>query len=89
MGKSGKIKVERGTTNLFADIGYRNPEEALFKAELTWQINQIIKRKRLTQTEAAKVLGTQQSRISGLNNGVISGFSIDSLLHFLDRLNSL
>ena len=79
--------VERGSTNVFADLGYPNPEEALFKAKLIYQINSLVKKKRLTQAQAAKVLDTQQPRISDLKRGIISGFSTERLLHFLRLLN--
>jgi len=82
-----KITVEKGSTNVFADLGYPNPEEALFKAKLIYQINSLIKKKRLKQTQAAKLLGTQQARISELKRGIISGFSTERLLHFLRLLN--
>ena len=80
-------KFERGSTNVFADVGYKNPEEALFKAELIRQINHLIKKKRLTQVQAAKLLGTQQSKVSDLNRGLISGFSTERLLRYLGKLN--
>lgn len=80
-------RFEQGSTNVFADVGYKNPEEALFKAELIRQINHLIKRKKLTQARAAELLGTQQSKISDLNRGLISGFSTERLLRYLRRLN--
>ncbi len=41
MAKERGCKFEKGSSNVFADVGYKNPEEALFKAELIRQINHI------------------------------------------------
>ncbi len=87
MSAKKKPRFERGTANVFADVGYKNPEEALFKAELIRQINALIRKKRLTQVEAAKLLDTRQSKISDLNRGIISGFSTERLLRYLRKLN--
>jgi transcriptional regulator with XRE-family HTH domain len=42
-----------------------------------------IKRRRLTQTEAAKILGVDQPKISALKQGKLSGFSIERLMRLL------
>ena len=81
------LEIEVGSGNVFADLRYRDPEEALAKSELIWEITEIIRKRGLTQREAAKILGTEQPRISDLMRGRISGFSTDRLLHFLKALN--
>ena len=72
--------------NVFKDLGCNNPDEKLAKAELVFIINRIIKERKLTQKEAAKVLGVDQPKISALKNGKISGFSIERLFLFLGIL---
>ena len=43
------IECEMGSDNVFADIGVENPEEELTKAKLVWEIEQIIKKKKMNQ----------------------------------------
>ena len=51
------------------------------------RIEVIIKKRELTQIEAAKILGMNQPKISALVNGRLSGFSIERLIHFLNRFD--
>ncbi|MBD2311927.1 XRE family transcriptional regulator [Desertifilum sp. FACHB-1129] len=85
---SDKIKVQSSSGNVFADLGLANSDELLIKAELVRQISNLIDAKRLTQTEAAKILGIDQPKVSALLNGKLSGFSIDRLFKFLNALGS-
>ena len=55
MSSAKKVTVSSG--NVFADLGFANPEEELLKAKLVREIRGIIKRQKLTQTKAAAVLG--------------------------------
>lgn len=83
---SQEIEFEEGSTNVFADLGFENPEDELFKADLTAEIARIIKRKKLTQTQVAKILGVDQPRISRLLRGRTDLFSIEMLMLFLNAL---
>jgi predicted XRE-type DNA-binding protein len=74
--------------NVFADLGIANPDEMLAKAELAIRIAEILRRRRLTQTQAAAVLGVDQPKVSALIRGRLSGFSIERLLRFLLRLGA-
>lgn len=76
-----------GSNNIFSDIGSINPEEKLTKAKLIFIINKIIKDRQLTQKEAATILNIDQSKISALKNGKLSGFSIERLFLFLKALD--
>ncbi len=78
---------EMGSTNVFADLGMPDAEERLVKAELAFKINQILKEKKLKQREAAKILQADQSKISLLNCGRLSDFSIERLVKYLNLLN--
>ncbi len=73
--------------NIFADLGFPNPEEMLAKAELARQINNLIKQKKLTQIAAAELLGIDQPKISLLGKGRLSGFSLERLFRFLNILD--
>jgi predicted XRE-type DNA-binding protein len=69
--------------NVFADLGLKNPEEALAKAELAHKIAALIRDKGLTQVQTAKLLGVDQPKVSSLIRGRLSGFSLERLMRFL------
>lgn len=69
--------------NVFADLRLSKPDEFLAKAELAAKIIQEIDRQRLTQNEAAGILGIDQPKVSALKQGKLSGFSIERLMRFL------
>ena len=54
------IEYTESSGNVFADLGILNPEEALAKAEIASKIHDIIKEKKLTQAQAAKILEISQ-----------------------------
>jgi predicted XRE-type DNA-binding protein len=85
---SDEIKVRSSSGNVFADLGLENSDELLIKAELVRQISNLIDARRLTQAEAAKMLGIDQPKVSALLNGKLSGFSTDRLFRFLNALGS-
>ena len=78
--------VQASSGNVFADLQISNPEVALAKAELVQRIRGIIAERKLTQAQAAKVLGLDQPKISVLVRGRIDGYSIDRLLRCLAAL---
>jgi predicted XRE-type DNA-binding protein len=69
--------------NVFADLGLAKPDDLLAKAELTAKIIREIQRRRLTQSQAATILGIDQPKVSALKQGRLSGFSIERLMRFL------
>lgn len=81
-----EIAFEIGGDNIFADIGVANAEEELTKAELVWEIDHIIKKRKLTQEKAAKIMGINQPKVSALLHRKLSGFSVERLMHFLNQL---
>ncbi|HLB97343.1 MAG TPA: XRE family transcriptional regulator [Acetobacteraceae bacterium] len=54
------MEIEEGTTNVYADLGRPDADEMLIKAQLATKIGEIIKRRRLTQIEAAEIIGMPQ-----------------------------
>ncbi|MBI5483768.1 MAG: XRE family transcriptional regulator [Deltaproteobacteria bacterium] len=83
---SEEIEVYPSCGNVFADMGLPDAEERLAKAELSIQIHEIIKKRRLTQMQAAEILGIDQPKVSALIRGRLKGFSMDRLFHFLNVL---
>lgn len=84
---SKAIKATASSDNIFADLGFANPEEELLKAKLIRELRTIIKRRKLTQTKAAELLGLKQPDVSALVTGRVGKFSIDRIVRCLDRLN--
>jgi predicted XRE-type DNA-binding protein len=80
-------KVTESSGNVFADLGFANPEEELLKAKLVREIRAIIKRRKLTQTKAAAMLGLKQPDVSALVTGRVGKFSIDRLVRCLNRMD--
>jgi len=85
----GKIvgAIVRGTTNVFADLGYPDAEERQTKLRLAHALNQIIAQRRLTQAVAAERLGVNQPKISALLRYKLDGFSVERLMTFLTALD--
>lgn len=77
---------EESSGNVFIDLGNENPDEALAKSELARQIAKLIKKKKLTQIKAAAILGIDQPKISALIHGKLRSFSLERLIHFLNKL---
>ncbi|MBA3722645.1 MAG: XRE family transcriptional regulator [Parachlamydiaceae bacterium] len=82
---SEEIECDMSSGNVFADLGIENPEEELTKANLVWEIEQIIKKKKLTQVKAAKLMEINQPKVSALMRRKLDGFSIERLIHFLNN----
>lgn len=80
------IDFEEGGENVFADIGVRDPGEALVRAKLAKQIADLIHRQNLSQAQIATILRVDQSKVSKLVRGRISGFTSDRLLRYLTAL---
>ncbi len=80
-----KIKMERGSGNIFADIGFPpgEAENLLMRAELMSQIRRASKG--LTQAVAARKFGVTQPRINDLLRGRIEKFSLDALVNMLGK----
>ncbi|MDE0040676.1 MAG: helix-turn-helix transcriptional regulator [Candidatus Poribacteria bacterium] len=86
---SNKIKVEEGSDNIFKDLGFSNDvaKDELLKAQLGVEILRILKERKLTQTEAATLLGVKQTEIICLINAKLSDYSVEQLLRFFECLN--
>ena len=76
-------KIERGSGNVFADLGRPDPEAHLLKAELVTRIDRIIRQRRLKQVEAAALLGLSQPDLSRLLRGNFREYSVQRLLRLL------
>jgi predicted XRE-type DNA-binding protein len=81
------IEFQEGSGNVFADLGLRNADRLLARAQIGFHVFKILEDQKLKQREIADVLGIAQSDVSHLMNGHFSRFTTDKLLGFLKRLD--
>ena len=85
---TNKIEFTKGSGNIFDDLGLDNSDEMLAKSTLAITIRKIIKQRKLTQAQAAKLFGTHQTQVSRLNSGKgVASMSFDLLLSWLTKLD--
>ena len=84
--KTKKMKIERGSGNVFADLGCPDAETHLLKADLVTRIDKIIRQRGLKQVEAARLLGLSQPDVSRLLQGSFREYSVERLLRLLTAL---
>lgn len=80
------IEHEVGSGNVYADLGFADAPEMLAKARLVSQIVRIVQARRLTQVQAAELLGIDQPKVSALLHGHFRGYSQERLIAFLTKL---
>jgi predicted XRE-type DNA-binding protein len=85
--KPRPIEFEAGSGNVFADLGLRDADQLLARAQIGYHVFKILKDGKLKQRQIAGVLGIAQPDVSHLMNGHFSRFTTDKLLDFLRRLD--
>ncbi|MFN0164594.1 MAG: helix-turn-helix domain-containing protein [Burkholderiales bacterium] len=86
MNKALEMAIVEGSTNVYADLGYADPAEMQRKSRLAGEIARAIKARRLTQADAAALLGIDQSKVSRITRGQFRGVSEAKLLQLVARL---
>ena len=79
-------QIKRGSTNVYADLGYADADEMLVKAQLATKIGEIVSHRQLTQTQAAELLGISQPKLSNMLRGQFRGISETKMIECLTRL---
>ncbi|MGZ8435601.1 MAG: helix-turn-helix domain-containing protein [Candidatus Binatia bacterium] len=84
---SQDVKVARGSSNVFVDLGFDPGDATILKirADLMLDLRRHIQNNGWTQAQAAEFFGETQPRISNLLKGEISRFSVDKLIVMLAR----
>src|SRR6266853_3309023 len=85
--KRRPIEFEESSGNVFADLGLKDSDQLLARAQIGFHVFKILEEKKLKQREIAEVLGIAQADVSHLMNGHFSRFTTDKLLDFLKRLD--
>lgn len=83
-----RIPVHKSTGNVFLDIGFTRAEAAdlTAKSMLISAIGETIKRRKLTQREAARRCGIDQPTLSKVLRGRMESITIDRLTAWLAAL---
>jgi predicted XRE-type DNA-binding protein len=81
-----RIKVEVGSGNVFADLGFPDAKELKLKVQLAVEVNRVLEERALSQDKAAKLLGIRQPHVSELVRYRLDRFSVERLMDFLTRL---
>ena len=81
-----KIKVEVGSGNVFADLGFPNAKELKLKVQLAVEVNRAFEERQLSQEKAAKLLRIRQPHVSELVRYRLDRFSVERLMDFLTVL---
>ena len=84
--KSENVNIERGSGNVFSDLGLPDADAHMLKAELVARVDRIIRQRGLKQVEAARLLGLSQPDVSRLLRGDFTEYSMERLLRLLTRL---
>src|SRR3954453_11195754 len=85
--KSSTEPIIRGTSNVFADLGYTDAEERQTKLRLGHALHTMVDERKLSQAEAASRLGLNQPKVSALRNYKLDGFSVERLMTLLTALD--
>jgi predicted XRE-type DNA-binding protein len=85
-GRTNEIVIP-SSGNVFADLRLPCASEKQTRVRLAVALNQIIQARRLSQTEAARLLDINQPKISALVNYRLDGFSVERLMNFLNALD--
>ncbi|QQS40390.1 MAG: XRE family transcriptional regulator [Acidobacteriota bacterium] len=80
-------RIKRGSGSVFEDLGFENPSGYRAKADLALRIIKIVEENKLTQEQAARLIGASQPDISKLKGGQLKGFTLDRLFSFLLKLD--
>lgn len=80
------VEVQRGSGNVFADLGVPDADKLKIKTGLVIEIRKAMHRLGLTQQEAAKRMGITQPKVSDMMRGDFRNLSERKLMDCLTRL---
>src|SRR4051812_35445148 len=79
--------VTRGTGNVFADLGFPDAAERQARLRLAYSLNRLLEARKLSEADAANVLGITQARVSALRHYKLASFSMERLINLLTALD--
>ena len=81
-----RTKVEVGSGNVFADLGFPDAKDLKLKVRLAVEVNHVLEERQLSQDKVARLLGIRQPHVSELVRYRLDRFSVERLMDFLTRL---
>jgi len=78
-----KVKIEKGSGNIFADLDRPDAETHFLKAPIVAEIYRLTNERKLTQAQAGSLMGISQPEVSRMFKGNFREYSVDRLIGFL------
>jgi predicted XRE-type DNA-binding protein len=72
---------------VFADLPFPHAAERQARLRLAYALNQELEARKISQADAAKVLGVTQPKVSALRHYKLAGFSVERLMNLLTALD--
>lgn len=82
------MEVERGSGNVFRDLGYANADVLQFKSLLALEIVKLLDKEQLTVRAAHERTGIAAADFSRIRNADLGRFTVDRLMMIINRLGS-
>jgi len=84
--KHEDIEIERGSGNVFSDLGLPHADTELIKARLAAELLRVMREQELTAVAVGQKVGIAPADISRIRNADLGRFSIDRLVRILNGL---
>jgi predicted XRE-type DNA-binding protein len=86
--RSEKLKVVRGSGNVFRDLGHKNADAEQFKGILAAEIIKALDREGVSVRAAHSRTGIAAADFSRIRNADLARFTVDRLMSIINRLGS-
>lgn len=86
--RNEKLKVVRGSGNVFQNLGHKNADAEQFKAILAAEIIKALDREGLSVRAAHGRTGIAAADFSRIRNADLQRFTVDRLMSIINRLGS-
>lgn len=80
------IEIEKGSGNVYEDLGFPDSEEMLLKAQLVSSIHDLITSKSITRMQASEIIDMPQPALSRMLKGQFRDVSVSKMLEAISRL---
>lgn len=77
-----------GSGNVFADLGFPDPETELAKSNLVIKIDETIEKRGLTYARASKIMEMPRQELTKLLRGHTRPYTVERLKELLSRLSA-
>ena len=74
--------------NVYADLGFENPEMELAKARIVSVLRDLLEEKCLSDAEAGQRLGITAAEVDNIFDGHWDNYSVDCLMAFVHTFNA-